>query len=113
MIRLLSFLLCQGPLKPSYEAVKRVKDHPHLSLTKLGVRELELVGFEGLADAEFVVYLIERAELLEKITLDSRQWNYVQTRMGPHRRETELCKLGKQRAIELAAKLPLLQFVIP
>lgn len=93
---LYKFTLKEDSSKPSYEAVKTVKDHPHLSLTKLSVREVELVGFEGLADAEFVMYLIESAELLEKITLDSCLWGFVGTPRESHWRETEECKLGKQ-----------------
>lgn len=85
---LLPFLLSQDSSKPSYEAAKTVKDHPHLSLTKLSVREVELVGFEGLADAEFVMYLIESAELLEKITLDSCLWELQGNLNG-----------GKQRSV--------------
>lgn len=110
---LLPFLLSQDSSKPSYEAAKTVKDHPHLSLTKLSVREVELVGFEGLADAEFVMYLIKSAELLEKITLDSCLWDYMGTPRESQWRETEECKLGKQRTTELVAKLPLVQFLIP
>lgn len=77
------------------------------------LRVVELEGFDGLAVAELMMYLIESAELLEKITLDSCLWDYMGTPRESQWRETEECKLGKQRTTELVAKLRLVQFLIP
>lgn len=98
-----------------YESIKAIKDHPYLSFTEFrSFRVVELLGFVGHpADLEFVMYLIESARLLEKIIIDPCTIYQVGTPRELSCRESKEYLSARRRAIKLAAKFPLWEFVIP
>lgn len=90
---------------------RKVKKHsPHLTL-----RVAELVGFFWLRDdVKFLLDLLENATLLEKIIIDPGR-AYLLGKPGEkfYRKNSWEYKSARMRAIELAAKFPHLEFVIP
>ncbi|KAK9181404.1 hypothetical protein WN944_024541 [Citrus x changshan-huyou] len=90
---------------------RKVKKHsPHLTL-----RVAELVGFFWLRDdVKFLFDLLENATLLEKIIIDPGR-AYLLGKPGEkfYRKNSWEYKSARMRAIELAAKFPHLEFVIP
>lgn len=99
---------------PSSGTARTVKDHPYLSVCELSVRVVELVGFEGQrAETEFVMYLIEKAKLLEKIIIDPCVPKYLGTPKELLYRDSEEYHSARKHAIELGARFPLWDFVIP
>ncbi|XP_031248318.1 F-box/FBD/LRR-repeat protein At1g13570-like [Pistacia vera] len=78
------------------------KDHPCVGLRDLNLRVFEFIGFTGFPPYfEFVMCLICTAKLLEKIIIHP-----------PKRCQPELYQFGRDRAIQLRAMFPHLEFVI-
>ncbi|KAH9673629.1 FBD domain-containing protein [Citrus sinensis] len=111
---LYKFTLKLFRVHPSSGTARTVKDHPYLSVCELSVRVVELVGFEGQrAETEFVMYLIEKAKLLEKIIIDPCIPKYLGTPKELLYRDSEEYHSARKHAIELGARFPLWDFVIP
>ncbi|KAL9428495.1 hypothetical protein AB3S75_030481 [Citrus x aurantiifolia] len=111
---LYKFTLKLYDVKPFAEWVQTIKDHVYSSLSELiSIRELEVVGLEGCgADTDFVICLIENAELLEKIIIDPCKTRILGTPYESSYRECAEYQSNRRQAIQLAARLPLWEFVI-